>query len=568
MKYIGLLIVFLTSFSFAQEVKLKTPNSEVEDFVVWLQEQPKEDQPFLRGLSTYAVPEELRPDVEIQLSFMLHSLTGISSDIDGGAGSFYPTAIAQYKVDEKTWDKKTVKKFQTISDTLQWIDIRHYNWNFESWEKITNFDGYMVEPIIQHENNSLLRLLSGNSVVRADWFVFHAARATEQSDKDGKNISIYRTLLYSQQKLPKTVQEFRTVWALPDLAKSRQLGNEYATLVTKSQNVARNNRLLFGYRTELGWLYQSYDVKRQQGKRDYVERFYEFGGKPPDIADGGEIFATNQLKLQVYDLYDGKENLADFADATIVRHLSDVLGDARVSTPHSCFDCHAVGPLPSENTIAEFLKRSGGIYYKDPAQKLRVERAFFSKKFEDSIKENQELYAKALVQANGMMPEDNLKSYYRVISWYSKPLDMKQAAFECGVDEETLLSKSKEGLQNINAKIPGRLALLLEIKEPIPRDIWEAENIDGIPGIFQQTMIIINGLTKITTEIVQNKVDYLGIINTGCNIYSGGSTVIKKIEPGTKVIEVMETQNDFIRVKLDDGTVGWVQSEFLDRKTK
>lgn len=568
MKYIGLLLLLFCSIGFSQEVKLKTPNSEVEDFVVWLQDQNKEDQPYLRGFSTYAVPEELRPDVVLQLSFMLHSLTGISSDKDGGAGAFYPVAIAQYKEGEKAWDKKEIKTFQSITDTLFWVDIRNFNWNFDSWEKITNFDGYMVEPIIQHESNSLLRLLSGNAVVRADWFVFHAARATEQSDKDGSNISIYRTLLYSQQKLPKTVQEFRTVWALPDLAKSRQLGNEYATLVTKSQNVARNNRMLFGYRTELGWLYQSYDVKRQQGKRDYVERFYEFGGKPPDVSDGGEIFATNQLKLQVYDLYDGKENLADFADATIVRHLSDVLGDARVSSPHSCFDCHAVGPLPSENTIAEFLKKNGGIYYKDANDKLRVERAFFSKRFEDSIKENQELYAKALLQANGLIPEDNLKSYYRVISWYAKPLDMKQASFECGVDEAALIAKSKEGLQNLNYKIPGRLALLLEIQEPIPRDIWEAENIDGIPGIFQQTMIIINGLTKITTEIVDNIPNYLGIVSEECNIYSGGTTVIKKVEAGTKVIEEMESNGGFMRVKLADGTIGWIQSENFTRKSK
>lgn len=557
------LLLFVSSIGIAQEVTLSTPTKEVDEFLIWLQKQPEEDRLYMRGLTSYAIPQKLRADAALQTSFLLHSLAGPSANPDGSAGSFYPLAIASYQ--NEKWDGTTVQLFNQISDTLFWIDIRNFNWTPEAWEYITKFDGYMVEPIVQHESNALLRLLAGNAVVRMDWFVYNASRGVAQVDRDSKNISIYRTLLYAQTKVPKTVDEFRKVWGLDDITRSRQLGNEFATIVTRSQNVSRHNRILFGYRTELGWLYQTYDVRRQIGKRDYVERFYEFAGRPPDTFDGGEIFATNQLKLQVYDLYDDKTNLADFADATIVRHMTDVLGDARVNVPHSCFDCHAAGPIPSENTLAEFLKRNGAIYYKKKDDQLRVERAYFSDRFEESIKENQELYAVALKKATGLKPEDNLQSYYRFMNWYAAPLNMEQVAFECGVSVDELKKKAAEGLQDINYKIPGRLALLMQTGEPIPRDLWEAENFDGIPGIFQQTMIVIYGLTKITTTVVQ---DYVGIVANGCNIYSSGSKVIKKIEAGTKVTSVLDSENQdgWVRVKLADGTEGWIESKNYKEK--
>lgn len=565
--FTGLLLLCGSLFGQEQPQKLKTPNSEVEAFLVFLQKyEPAEDRQYIRGVTTYAVPEELRPPMLTTLSFLLHSMSGPTKGEALSAGSFYPLALAEYDEEEKAWDFKKIRELNKISDTMYWIDIRNYNWTPEAWESITKFDGYMLEPIIQHENNALLRLMAGNAVVRADWLVYNASLGTKQSDRDPKNISIYRTLLYANIQQPKTVQDFRAAWGLPDIAKSREIGNEFATIVTASQNVARHNRILFGYRTELGWLYQTYDVKFQAGNRDYIERFPSFGGKPPDTFDGGEIFATNQLKLQTYDLYDNKENLADFADATIVRHLSDVLGDARVITPHGCFDCHAVGPLPSENTIKEYLKSRGLVYYKDKADQLRVERAYLSDRFEDSVKENQELYAKALKKSNGTLPEDNLKAYYRVIQWYNKPLDIKQVAHECGVTEQELNDKCKEGLQDINYKIPGRLSLLLANKQSIPRDLWEDANTDGVPGLFQQTMIILNGLTKITTEKFDT---YLGIIKNGCNIYKEGTVVIKRIEVGTKVTAIVDSgqsQPGWLRVKLADGTEGWIEEKNYEVK--
>lgn len=545
-------------------IKLKTPNTEVEDFLLYLQDIPVENQQYIRAFSTYGVPKDIQEECILELSFILHSMIGLSDTDENNSGGYKPLAIAQYKDDEKSWDGKTIIPIQKIpkSDTLYWIDIREYNWTEQAWENITKFDGYMVEPIIQHANNGLLRLLVGNAIVRADWFIFHASKTTLQTDQNPVNTSIYRDLLYCKTKQPKTVDEFRKTWALKDINESRRLGNEYGTLVTKSKNVARHNRLLFGYRTEIGWLYQSYDVKNEQGKRDYVDNFYEFAGKPPTTFDGGEIFASNAIQLQVYDLYDGKQNLVDVADAGIVRHLSDVLGDARVSVAHSCYDCHAAGPIPSENTIAEFLKNNGKLYLRNKVDTLRVERAFYNKKFEESIEEHQDLYSKALSKVNGLLPEDNVKSYYKMVTWYNTPLDLNQVAYECGHTPESFKEQIKKGLQEYNNKLPGRLALLLQTGEPIPRAIWEAPNTDGIPGVFQQSMIILNGLTQIVTETTYTKVIH------DCDIYSGGTTIIKKVVENTRIKDINKVEGVYTNVTLEDGTVGWILTTNINEVKK
>src|SRR5690606_38773485 len=137
--------------------------------------------------------------------------------------------------------------YNKVSDTIWWIDIRNYNHTIQSYENIASLDGYFVEPIIQHQNAGILRLLSGNSMFRADWFIYHASDVMTQVDRNRK-IKIYEELLYAKVGAPKTLSEFYKIWGLKSLEEARAEGNEYAALVTRSKEVARHNRLLFGYR--------------------------------------------------------------------------------------------------------------------------------------------------------------------------------------------------------------------------------------------------------------------------------------------------------------------------------
>lgn len=529
---------------------LKTPETEVADAILFLQDLPLEDRPFIRFFSTYAMPEDMRQDGVLCLSFILHNLIGPTKDPEGNAGAYYPLALRE---------KDVFIPKRKVSDTLWWIDIRDYNWTEKSWELVSQLDAYFVEPIVPHDKYGYLRLLAGNAILRADWFIVHASDVTRQSDR-GIDTNVYKTLLYSQVDIPKTLKELELNVFNIDLAKARQLGNEYGVVVTKSKAVAQHNRMLFGYRTQLGWYYRSYDVKFQEGLRDYVEAFPQYKGKPPTVFDGGEVFGSNQVFMQIYDLYNDKEELADFADPTLVRHMTDIIGDARVRTPHSCYDCHAAGPIPSENTLQEFIELNAKLKLPKKSDKYRVDRAFLSGKFAESIVDNQVIFARALKKINGLTPDENASIYMDIVYWYNQPITLEQAAWECGVSVDTYKSRMLDGKPVVgNGIVPGRIALMLNKGEPIPRSIWESPAVDGIPGLFQQSMIIINGLT--TIEVTETK----GVITVVDNVpIKVGSKTIETVEKGTILTTTGKVvQNDngtsWIGVFIN-GTQGYVYS--------
>lgn len=558
-------------------IKLKTPDTEVADAILFLKDLPEIERRYIKFFSTYAISNiEARQHASLFLSFLCHSMIGaVNKEFPGGG--YYPIAHMEYKDDNDLLGKFVGDRLIPGSDTLYWVDLREFNWTEQAWENMSKEDGYFVEPVVTHEKNSLLRLYSGNAVIRTDWFIQHASSITSQSDVNS-NTKIYKEFLYgSVGKAPTNVTEFEKIWAI-DTKKAREIGNFYATLVTKSKNVARNNRILAGYRTELGWYYRSYDVKNMRGKRDYAENIVEFKGNPPIVFDGGEIFATNILQMQVYDLYNDKEALVDFGDPTLVRHMSDILGDARVTTPHSCFDCHAAGPIPSENTLSEFIKSRSKVYSSELNDSLRMKRVYLDQNFENSIGDNQTLFARSLKNINGLKPEENAKFYLEQISNYNKALDINQVAFECGVTPDKFKESMTDDNKIIKNKVPFRIGALLTTGEEIPRLSWESPGADGQPGLFQQAMIIIHGLTSITYEdkVVNSNT---AITNTNRDILKddilvfikdsdlrSGNSTLKSFKIGDTVIADGKNTNGWIGVQSNDGIAGYVRSENVKLK--
>lgn len=529
-----LLLLIVTNINLAQG--LKTPQTESEDAIKFLIDIEEKDRDYIKFLSTYAIPPEKRSDAVLFTSFLLHSLVGPTLSLDeNNAGSYYPLA--------SKLDNGNTMEYRRVpgSDTLWWIDLRDYNWTPSSWENAANIDGYFVEPIVQHPTAGALRLLAGNAVLRMDWFINHVSDSTKQLDTD-RSPTLYNNFLFASVKTPTNIDEYRKYFSI-DIDKSRQLGNEFATLVTKSKIVAKHNRLLFGYRTELGYWYDTYDVKNQEGSRDFLEAFFknEPIATPPKIFDAGEAFGSNMLGLQVYALYDGQGKLINFGDPTVVRHIGDVVGDVRVRIAHSCFDCHAGGPLPSENTLKEFITAGGNQYFKNKIELNRTNRVLLSSRFEDSIKQNQDYFVNALKKCNGLTPDENGKIYLDLVRSYNEPVTVSRAALECGVTEQEFITKVIKG--NYGA----RLKLLAINKEPIPIDIWETRGKDGIPGQFQQAMIQLNGLTKITNEEVINPEEstYLTKIQTNLMV---GPRVLSIIPANTKV-KFLEKNGEWLYIE-------------------
>jgi len=549
-------------------VKLKTPDTEVGDAILFLEKLPVEERRFVKFLTTFGIKDvEARKREALVCSFLVHSMIGAVNE-EFNAGAFYPIAHMEDRSNPPDGVNETFVADHLVpgSDTLWWIDIREYNWTEQAWENVAKEEGYFVEPIVTHEKNGALRLYSGNAVVRMDWFNTHASSVTQQADVDSK-IRIYRELTYASVKTgpPKTVKDFEKIWLI-DTDKARKLGNAFSALVTKSQNVALHNRILFGYRTELGWYYRTYDVKNLRGIRDYAENILDFKGNPPPKFDAGEIFATNQLHLQVYDLYNDKENIIDFGDPSVVRHTSDVLSDVRVRSAHSCFDCHAAGPIPSENSLLEFLKARGEANVYDYRDKLRVERTLLNGEFEDSIKDNQVIFARSLSKANGLKPEENVKYYLDSVSNYGKSLDLERVAFECGMTPEIFKENVKENKNPYN-KLPLRVGLLLSNKETIPRASWESPGADGQPGTFQQTMISIYGLTKITDSylppnqaVIQDQVvQFTKVVAIANGQIMSGPTPVASYKAGDEFKHNGKVITGWVGVETIDGKVGYIQ---------
>lgn len=529
---------------------LKTIQSEVEDVIVHIMTLPEEDRPYIRYFTVYNVPENLKEDVWLQLSFVCHSLIGSSVTDEGNAGSYYPIAIKDTGTKEAPIKDAKLVLNNRVSDTICWIDIRNFNWSPQNWEQVSKEDGYFVEPIVDFKTNAALRLLSGNAVLRADWFIYHATNIASQEDRGSKNI-IYNNLIYGG-KPPKTVGEFQQIWGLKNVEESRKIGNEFLTLtVNESKTVALRNRILSGYRTELGWLFKSYDVKSETGQRDYVESFHEWKGKPPSVFDGGEMFATNHIQMQVYTLYDGKENLVNQADAALARHMSDIVGDARVRIPTSCIDCHAAGPIPSQNIIKEYIKQRGIYAEYNKADKLRVDRAYLSDKFENFVSDSQVTFARSIKKINGLNVEENAKSYLNVIDWYNRPLTIDQILVECGTDLKTF--KEKMGIdagEHIKKRVPGRLSVLLTNGNPIPRESWESPGRDGYPGVFQQTMILLNGLTAIEYNFVQYIIVDEIVPNSAYEFVNGKPVWVNLVK-STKYKLIDKTSGEYYQVEKD-----------------
>jgi hypothetical protein len=563
-KIILLLILLLSSTQILAQDKLKTPNSEVEDCIKYLVGEDVNgykflnefDKPYIRFLSTYAIKnKEERQNAILVCSFILHSLVGPAKDFDSNnGGAFYPLA----KMENGVFGNKEFKEYHRVpfSDTLWWIDLRDYNFTPEAWEVAAGIDGYFVTPIVQEQNNGALRLLAGNAILRMDWFITQVTDTTRQRDIE-RNFDLYNTFLFAQVGAPKKIDDWQKLFNL-DTKKAREIGNEYGTLVTKSKLVARHNRMLFGYKTELGYMYDTFDVKNQEGKRDYFESFFKNPkpGTPPEVSDAGEVFGTNQLGLQVYALFDGQGNIVNFGDPTVVRHLADVFGDVRVRVGHSCIDCHATGPLPAENTHKELLEKDADIYLYKKEDKNRVKRVFLDDKFENSVEVNRQAFSYAVERTNGLAADATSKLYLDVIKNYCKDVDLERAAFECGVSKEQFLEKVRQG------KFGGRLKLLIETGQPIPIDIWETRGAAGIPGSFQQAMALIYGLTEVKNEVIIEPVIKKYITIEQCALMN--SSIRVDIVPKDINLIIIEEKDGWLKTEYN-GKQGWINGKFLKK---
>lgn len=461
MKYFFIIILtFYTSVVYGA-----TPDSELKDVLNFLVSNISPDKQFFRFFSTAFITEDdtvdldegnlsLRDATEHALNFWIHSLSS--------------GAIVE-----------RVKRVPN-SKSLFYIDLRTYGWTPEAWEKVANLDPYFRRPWVEKETQDAIRIIAGNALVRADWFIIYTSDTTRQLD-NGIKEPLYYELLYAQKGIPKNLNDFRKAWGV-DIDKIKGLQILTGTVLDDGQSgVARHNRQLIRSRIETGYYHETNDVNNQEKDNDYLENIQvDFRAK----FNAGEVICTNYVKMQVYMLFDAQGNRVDIADNAIAVDRSDT-DDKRVRTAKSCVICHATGLNEPSNAFSDYLDK-GNIFTTYEYQKYLDVKRFYLSDYILTIKDDQELFSRAMFSVNGLSPRENALIFRKLYDWYLYlPLDLKQACIECGVTE-------KEFKDKVYGAVSGRLGVLLG-GGTVPRDIWDSIN----TGTFAVAMLHLYNLEPI-----------------------------------------------------------------------
>lgn len=390
-----------------------------------------------------------------------------------------------------------IKRPIQINDTLFAIDIRDYGWSLDDWERIAGIDPYFAEPIVDHRLYNYNRLLSGNSLFRADWFIVHATDTTKQTDRRIDDI-IYYLLLYGKGYEPKDADDFRRIWEV-DLKTIRIKQVERGSIIDQGKSgVSRHARQVRRGRTIFGAYHETRDVKSYEEKLLRAESEYKNNFILKDFVedvfanhfDAQEFITSDRNRLQVYQLGNSVGKRLEEADAGIVWDRVDTV-DPRVRTA-KCIICHAVGINPVSNAVADIFRRGGKLNFRTKELNDAV-KSFYLSDLDNDIEDDNRLYARAVKLCNDLTPEDNAAAYEAIYNWYMGPVTPTQAAFECGMTY-------RDYKLAIKPLTIGRLNQLYYGID-IPRESWDSINSGG----YITSMLLIKkiDLVKIAKEVIR-----------------------------------------------------------------
>jgi hypothetical protein len=459
---------------------IPTLDAELNDVLKDLEQFPPQVRPYLKYFTSYTLPPELNKTIGGDLSFVCNSL---SSGL-------------------------IIKQPEKVTDTLYRIDIRHYNWTQDAWERSTNdAEPYIRLPWIPEKVYEKIRYQSGNSLVRADWFIKYALDVQAQTDLGVKEF-LYYNLLYNKKL--KNLQEFRDHWAV-DINKIRKFQLERGGVVdTKDSLVSRHHRLLARARTEIGYYWETWD----DANVDYVEDLKATESK----RSAGEVICTNFVGLQVYLLVNGKNEVVEFGDPGLVRDVEDP-EDFRVRTAWSCVRCHEKGINRINDKIKSTLANNVELNLSELDKDSLYRERFYLNDINAYVEEDENSYTRVIKEVNGRTPAENLASLAKIIAFYNRNITPDQASIECGVPVAVL----KEKL----ARAPSARLADMSNGGTIPREVWEQIK----NGEYQQAQLYIHNLPS-------------PIVGTDTQPKPEVDPEVKADQPITELVETDSNPND------------------------
>lgn len=520
-------ILLSQTFCFSQEPTDRL-NQEVAGCVAHLQTFDEYTRPYIKYFSMYNVEDAnivfKHPTEEAEIRFP-------QKDLYKRVLDFWIHSVSY---------GNTVRPCEPVphSNSLFWVDIRNYAWTIQAWENVISHEPYFKEPWIDSQLAYQMRLLGGNSLCRADWFIVNISDTTKQVDLDPKETPLYYELLYSTVGIPTTVDDFMGRWGV-DKEKILSLQILSGSLIDEGESgISRHNRQLSRARTELGYYYETSDVKTSTGERDYLE-VLEPGVFGRRFRDAGEQITTNKVGLQVYFLSDSKGNRVEFADATLVWDRTDTR-DVRVKTARSCVICHAEGLNLPKDGFKDILE-SGVVelHTYDYALQNALE-AFYAGGIEQDIEDDRILYQRAVERVCGIDGPMLVRLFRHVLNKYESDINLEIAATECGISIEQFTKLVAEHTTS------GRISSLF-VGLGIPRQSWEDKN-----GGFTQAMLLIKGVQLATAPHVLEIVE-------DCTVYNGKQK-LGVLHIGDRV-ELLSEKSGWYRI-LYNGKPGYIKPHF------
>lgn len=369
------------------------------------------------------------------------------------------------------------------SATLMAIDLRHYGWSEWHWDQLLTLYPYGLR-IGGNEATRVYRL-TGTKIphIRADWFVFTAARPP-----------LYHDLL----GVPKNAKSLERRLGV-NILKSF-LANEVQRAAFEISGVSDQNRMLERIDPNGGeggrYYYKSYDMlPATEADADFSRNpngpiFDQLKGKQIGAFkhDGGEIIWALKNGLQGYMLIDGKDVRIDQGPDDVVRDKAFHSGSFRIVNGISCFGCHQRGMVTwKSDEIRPLFKPLAGQAIAEKVLLTYPE----NDEMQDVVKGDERHYLAALEEAIGKFVREG-KSDKREIRNFAEPITtvskryqdditIFDAARELGLaeDVETAEKRGSKSVYDLKAQTKllreSGLASFLRTGGTIRRQVWERQ---------------------------------------------------------------------------------------------
>jgi WD40 repeat protein/mono/diheme cytochrome c family protein len=283
--------------------------------------------------------------------------------------------------------------------TILRLDLRHYQWNARSWERLQS-----AYPYPTNDGPDL-------PFLRADWFVATASRPP-----------LYHDLL----QLPSSDRELERLLRVDVLTDWRE--ENVVRLGFNRSGVARNNRLLERHDAAYGAYWRSYDFSDNTDRQNLFR--YPLGllpGRESFTPAGGEIIFHLPNGLHGFLLVDGNGRRVDRAPVEIVSDTSRP--DRTVETGISCMGCHSGSIINKTDQVRAHVEKNPNAFSKEEIATVRAiygtERTMLP-----LLAEDVERFQEALKKIGVPVSPDPVGV---VAQRYEQDLDLAEAAAEVGL---------------------------------------------------------------------------------------------------------------------------------------